>query len=287
MRTSPAIARAVSRGAVSVLYVPYSDRYSHSVSKGKTRVSRPFRPQAGDQLPLHGGEHRTVNGREKWVTTVTLHVDVRAIARDERGHLPLLGHPTDEEATLAGYETASEFEIAWVRHHERGWFNRQYRQLIEADVDPDDALETAGMFAAVRYRDHHADRLVWMLTVTAAYDLPILLADERGTPRTPADLPDGYVHALSEALIDEPEVLAPIKREWSEHAKARHAKARQAAPTVEPWVSRPTRGEMTLGERLDQRLAEKRAAGQSTTSDTRLIESRLAAIERDLRGLAA
>jgi hypothetical protein len=229
-----------------------------------------------------------VEGREKWVNVVTLYVDVGAVARVD-GRLPALGHLTDLEAISAGYETPAVFEVAWVRQHDRPWFQRQYQQLLEAGVEPGDALETCGYFARTRYTDLWSTRPAWVLTIRPAHDMPMLLADEHGTPKTPASLPDGYVHALSEALTEEPEAVdtAVLDPRWREHAVRRHEKARASASLVEPWVAKPARGELSLGERLDLALEAKRLAGRSTTSETRLVEGRIAAIEQDLRGTEA
>lgn len=209
MRVPAHVARAVSRGEATTLRVPVDTRtHRHKTRKGRTVHSRPFRPIAGDRLPLHATD-----------TPITLHVD---IAHVERGPL---GHLTAEQARHAGYPTPARFEQAWVLRHDADWLTAQLDYLRSQGEPEDDVLATLPAWATARYAHRWAERVVWVLTVTPVHDMPLLLAPAA----RPKHSEHGYVNNRSAALPDEPEAvpLERLDRRWTTGAGHRHTTAKR------------------------------------------------------------
>lgn len=261
MRTIPAVARAVARGVATLFIVPVADCYSHHVSHGKTVVRRPFRPAVGTQQPLHGGQARRQNGRLVWVTDVGLYVDIVHIELTEQGRPPILGHLTAEQALAAGLPSPREFEIAWVRHHDRSWIERQVGPLREIGENEDDIAAAIRFLAPTRYADFWAVQPAWWLTVRPA-DKPVILP---GLPLEPE-----AVDAASQERITMKAGMATEQWLAIDHAQRDAELAR-----------------LSLGQQLDAILEEARKGGHSVTSEIRLIEKRLLAVQAKIRRMVA
>lgn len=218
MRTTAAIARAIIRRSTSVLYIPVTERgYSHRVSKGRTRVTRPQRLAVGDRVPLHGGSVKDIGDERKWITDVAATIELLSVDRI------VLGHLTSEQAQRAGFDTAEEFEQAWVRHHDQEWLERQIEALLEAGVDREEAEETEDCWATVRYRDRWASRVVWMLTVQPAHDVDYVMAPAGSTAAAHSEL--GYVVGEDVLGGGVAQPVGQLGERWARKSARRHLDA--------------------------------------------------------------
>ena len=166
-------ARRVQRGDRTTIRVPVDTRLTAMpLRPARKGHAKPFVPVLSELLAIahpitrtdpHGGPDK--NGWETLCFTRIMDV-----------HRGPLGTPTDEQAQAEGYATADEFKVEWTRRHDRDWFARQLRQLIEADTDHDDAVATTALMALNRWPDRWARREVWVITVRVEADLDYSLA---------------------------------------------------------------------------------------------------------------
>jgi hypothetical protein len=168
-----------------------------------------------------------------------------------------LGDITLREAHAEGFRTTDDFKAAWVEIHDARWISAEG---LPARL----TVEVLERFAA-----RHADTPVWVVEFCLPVDPVRLLADRNAR----AD----YVDHHARAMADEPEAVdEDTQRRITRDAGLRDAQQR-AVTSAEREAEL---GLLTLGERLDRAIASMVADRQSASSDVRVVEKRVRALER-------
>jgi hypothetical protein len=175
--------------------------------------------------------------------------------------LALAGDVAFDAARAEGHRTRDDFKAAWVRRHDRAWVDRQEAWA----TGPDELLSDEVLVE--RFDQRHAERPVWALffEVDRAH-VPRLLhrQSERGYTTTPRD-----------AVPDEPEAVdAATQTRITAEARRRDTMRRG-------WLDQHLLDERaSLEQRLDRARELARQRGIDVRQDVRIIERRIAAIER-------
>lgn len=205
-----ALAHAIRDGSKTTHRRPVTTTQpSTKLRKGRTRITRPFRPDSRTRLSIQ--VPRGERSRE-----TLCHVDVLHATMQPLGHL------TPDQARHEGHPSVAAFEWWWVQEHDQAWIQRQRDYLEAVGVTGEEATEFVEELSRARYTAVHADRQVWVIHLQVTADLPFLLARNSET---------GYVTSPAVALPDEPEAI-PLDRlrpHWAEHAKGRHDRVRREA----------------------------------------------------------
>lgn len=168
-----------------------------------------------------------------------------------------LGDITLREAHAEGFRTTDDFRVAWVSIHDARWIS------AHDEAHGEDARVLR------RFDDRHADTPVWVIEFTLPVDPVRLLADRNARA--------AYVDHHSRAMPDEPEAID----EETQRRITRAAGLREAQQHAVTGAQREAElGRLTIGARLDRVLASMHADAQSATSDVRVVEKRVDALER-------
>lgn len=171
-----------------------------------------------------------------------------------------LGRLTEQDARLEGFANRGAFERYWLELHDRHFHGHTHKLDAQA--------------IAEHFTERHGEKPVWVITFEIViYERhrvqqgrPLFLA----APSVQAD----YTSDPKKATLDAGEAVPPEEVEqFTLEALQRHAVA-QAKSEQERYA------DMTIGERLDNALAEARERRIDTTSIERLAERQLAELER-------
>ncbi len=167
-----------------------------------------------------------------------------------------LGDITLREAHAEGYRTTDDFRVAWVNINEARWVSARGDDLpLDVVLDRFDRI--------------HADTPVWVIEFRLPVDPVRLLADRNARA--------AYVDHHARAMADEPEAVdEETQRRITRDAGLRDTQLR----AVSAAQREAELGLLTLGERLDRAIASMVADRQSATSDVRVVEKRVRALER-------
>lgn len=202
-----------------------------------TYTSSPFRPQTGKVYALTTRTDDDQPPNHMLVTNVTTQQ---------------LGQITYPDVLAEGLKTTDQFKHAWVRDHDRNWWDRH---IDEQDLLPE---------AAMRFDEKHADTTVWVLTIEPFHDTDEWLA-------RPTRNSGDYTTTYTRAIDDTP----TVGKAWRD----KFARDAQAANEERQKQHRQQREKLPLHERL-RRLETDPPPGVDQTKDLRLVRAKIAELER-------
>jgi hypothetical protein len=137
----------------------------------------------------------------------------------------LCGAVTLRDARAEGHRTTADFKVAWVLHHDCEWAEKAQGS------EPEEAQ------LLTRFEARHADRLVHVVTFTAAPDQPLLLASQMDILAGRCESGE-YTHSRARA-VDDLEVI-PASDGYVERAreKGKRMRAVAQADSEEAWRAR-------------------------------------------------
>lgn len=182
---------------------------------------------------------------------------------------------TFDDARHAGYRTTLDLKRAWLLKHDAAWHRRQIALL---DEEPEGVDRDATLDDRIQARwDRHAHKPVWAVR---------FVVDIAGSDRLLAARSDElYVENIARALPDEPAALSAA--DFDRHVARRAGMHTSQYIALEQTTRDAELEAKSLGERIDAVIAHARRTGQTIPRDVRVMEQRLAQLERTIYRRAA
>ncbi len=235
----------------------FSKDMARAILEGRKTQTRRLVKPGDDRGKYKPGMRRAVQKGRGQVGE--FHIVLTAVRREALLPISL------EDVRAEGFRTTADFARKWLDLHDARW---------TADHLPADGDAVEDMQALARFHRRHADRYVWVLTFE--------LDREDRTRFLSQGL--GYTTSIAHALPGEPPAVDAATQE-----RITELAGMASAQWLAIDHARRDREleQLSLGQRLDRIFEDARASGRSTTSEVRLIEKRLGAIEQEVRRRAA